>query len=115
MTFFKNVPHNLPVEPKPVSPGKQGTRDHCGAKRTSDLPAAAMRKRNSLPSAAGSELLTVRDVAMIMRQSPATIYRLADRRAIQFLRFPHGLRFRRADVDAYLSTLVVEATNHQHL
>lgn len=59
-----------------------------------------------------AKLLTVREVASLLRQSTTTVYRLVARRAIRFLRFPNGLRFRRVDLDAYLASLVVETVDY---
>ena len=62
------------------------------------------------PMEAGSdELLTVRELGAILKISPATVYRLVDRRQVPFYRLPHKLRFRKRDVEAYLAGTRVDA------
>lgn len=63
----------------------------------------------------GAALLTVREVAMLLRLSVTSVYRLVERRALRFLRFPNGLRFQRADLDAYLASRAVEPVSRVSL
>jgi excisionase family DNA binding protein len=62
--------------------------------------------RNCIDSAAdgdasSDDLITVRELGAILRISPASVYRLVERRSIPFYRFPRKLRFKMADVRAY--------------
>jgi excisionase family DNA binding protein len=56
------------------------------------------------------DLLTVKELADLLRVSETSIYRLVERRAIPFHRLPRGLRFRREDVAGYLDKCRVEST-----
>jgi excisionase family DNA binding protein len=53
-----------------------------------------------VPSAA---LLTVREVATLLRVSTATIYALAASRELLHVRVSNALRFRPEDLEAYIS------------
>ena len=53
------------------------------------------------------QLLTVRELAALLRISLTSVYRLVERRAIRFFRFPHGIRFRIEDVECFLAGLLV--------
>ena len=55
------------------------------------------------------DLITVKELASILRVSETSVYRLVERRAIPFHRLPRGLRFRREDVDGYLNKCRVES------
>ena len=56
--------------------------------------------RPRVPSAA---LLTVREVATLLRVSTATIYALAASRELLHVRVSNALRFRPEDLEAYIS------------
>jgi excisionase family DNA binding protein len=51
---------------------------------------------------APAPLLTVREVATLLRVSPATIYALAARQELPHVRVSNALRFRPEDVGAFL-------------
>jgi len=57
----------------------------------------------------GQSLLNVRDLAALLKVSATSVYRLVERRDIPFVRLPRGLRFRGADVEAFLARRTVEA------
>ena len=46
-------------------------------------------------------LLTVREVATLLRVSTATVYALADRQELPHLRVSNALRFRLEDLETY--------------
>jgi len=59
-----------------------------------------------------NEILTVTDLADILRCSPASIYSMTRRRGqlryqnpLPVLRLPCGLRFRRSDIDDWISRI----------
>jgi excisionase family DNA binding protein len=54
------------------------------------------------PHASPAPLLTVRDVAGLLRVSTATIYALAARGELPPVRISNALRFRSEDVDGFL-------------
>jgi len=54
-------------------------------------------------------LLTVDDVAELLKVSRTTVYRLVERRHVPFYRLRGGLRFRPEDIDAYLKSRRVDA------
>jgi len=51
---------------------------------------------------AGERLLTVREVAVTLRVSTMTVYRLIRSGELRALRVGHSYRIRESDVDAYL-------------
>lgn len=53
-------------------------------------------------------LLTIDEVAAVLRVSKTSVYRLVDRRKLPFCRVGRGLRFRREDLEAYLQATRVE-------
>jgi excisionase family DNA binding protein len=57
----------------------------------------------------GQSLLNVRELAAKLKVSATSIYRLVEGRKIPFVRLPRGLRFREADVEAFLARLTVAA------
>lgn len=57
---------------------------------------------------ASSELIGVKELAIILRISVASVYRMVERREIQFYRLPRYLRFRQSDVAAYLASRLVK-------
>ncbi len=63
------------------------------------------------PQSANDELLTVKEVAAILRISASTVYRMAEQRCITFYRMPRYIRFRRSDVDAFIAGCVVKPIN----
>jgi len=54
------------------------------------------------PQSVRAALLTVREVATLLRVSTATIYALAARQELPHLRISNALRFRSEDVDRFL-------------
>lgn len=54
------------------------------------------------------DLLTVGEVAVMLRMSKVTVYRIVESRKIRFYKLQGGLRFNRVDVDAYLQSNCVE-------
>lgn len=56
-----------------------------------------------------SELLTIPEVAEMLKVSPATIRRLQQQRHIAFHKVKGGVRFARSDVAAYLEKRRVSA------
>jgi excisionase family DNA binding protein len=71
--------------------------------RRMELPASA-----SAPDTRVDELLTVRELGAMLKISPASVYRLVERRHLPFYRLPHKLRFRKHDVEEYLATRRVD-------
>ena len=64
-----------------------------------------------------SALLTLDEVAALLRVSKTSVYRLTERRELPFCRVGRSLRFTREDVDAYLRTRRVDgiaSTIQQH-
>lgn len=53
-------------------------------------------------------LLTVEEVALRLRVSKTTVYRLIERRRIPFFKYPGAVRIAEADVRAYLRAHRVE-------
>ena len=49
------------------------------------------------------KLINVRELAALLEVSATSIYRLVEGRKISFVRLPRGLRFREADVEAFLT------------
>jgi excisionase family DNA binding protein len=45
----------------------------------------------------------------MLRISPASVYRLIEKRQVPFYRFPHKLRFSKRDVEAYLKEARTDA------
>lgn len=64
------------------------------------------------PRAATTEaslnLLTVGEVAAMLRVSKVTVYRIVDGRKMRFYKLQGGLRFNRTDVDVYIQGGCVE-------
>jgi len=62
-----------------------------------------------------TELLTVTDLAKILKCKESSVYNLTRRRARRYehqlpvIRAPFGLRFRRGDVDEWLKALAQDA------
>jgi excisionase family DNA binding protein len=85
--------------------GKQSLED--GAKVQPSQPFAPNRRSfaTDLLRAAGhqAELLTVREVAEILRLSTATVYKLCDRGALPHLRIANALRFLPDEIMAFLA------------
>ena len=59
-------------------------------------------------SATPPRLLTVNEVAGLLRVSKTSVYRLVERRLIPFYRLPGSLRFTEEDVQAFLRRKRVE-------
>jgi len=55
-----------------------------------------------------SDLLTPKEVALSLRISMTTVYRLVQRRLLPFHRIARALRFRRADIEEYVERGRVE-------
>lgn len=63
----------------------------------------------NLPLDGQNDLLTVKEMAQLLRTSQATAYRIVERRSIPFLRLPRGIRFSKGDVERYLKTCSVQS------
>ena len=63
------------------------------------------------------KLLTLDEVAELLRVSKTSVYRLVERRALPFYRVSGLLRFDHADIETFLGTGRVEpvGNNQQHL
>lgn len=61
--------------------------------------------RNSTDITALPTVYTVRDVAAMLRVSTKTVYTLTADGLLPCYRFPGGLRYSRAHIDAYLSSV----------
>ena len=64
---------------------------------------------DSSPYNLGPGLLTVDDMAALLKVSKATIYRMVESRLIAVVRLPRGLRFDPEDVRAFLRGRRVES------
>ena len=51
--------------------------------------------------------LTIEDVAVLLQVSKATVYRLADKREIQFIRFSGAIRISRHDLGVYIQSRTI--------
>lgn len=58
--------------------------------------------------------VNVRELAQYLKVSPASVYRLVERRLIPFHRLPRGLRFSAKDVEEYLMKCRVESFEHEY-
>lgn len=58
-------------------------------------------------------LLTLADVAKLLRVSKTSIYRLVERREIPFCRVGRNLRFSRLDIEAFIRSRRVESPASQ--
>lgn len=58
---------------------------------------------------ASSALLTLDEVAAVLRVSKTSVYRLVERRELPFCRVGRSLRFTREDIEAYLQARRVES------
>ena len=56
------------------------------------------------------ELLTVRELGVMFKISPASVYRLVEKRGIPFYRLPNKLRFKKSEVERYLEEHRVSAS-----
>lgn len=56
----------------------------------------------------GSELLTIPEVARLLKASVSTVRRLQERRLLAFVKVARGVRFERAAITAYLKKNRVE-------
>ncbi len=56
-----------------------------------------------------ANLLNVKDLGAYLGISPSAVYRLVERRDIPVYRLRSGLRFNKADVEAYLNSRRIEA------
>ena len=61
------------------------------------------------PRAGQPRLLTVDEVAALLRVSKTSVYRLVEHRVLPFYRLPGSLRFAEEDVQAYLAARRVAA------
>lgn len=65
-----------------------------------DMRAVTLLARRAV--LAGDEYLTVEEIAVMMRVSKMTIYRMVERGEIPSLRFGRSFRIRRSDLETYL-------------
>lgn len=61
------------------------------------------------------EWMTVKDVMKMLQISKSSVYRLVQKRVLQHYKPRFGLRFKRADVRAYLERCCVEAINDENI
>lgn len=102
MVRSKRLPTNVPVTSR--SAGQ--SRARCPQSFTTHFATMA-----PLPHASTTHprLLTVDEVASLLRVSKTSVYRLVEGRRLAFFRFPGSLRFSEDDVEAYLRQARVEA------
>lgn len=60
------------------------------------------------PIGSGSELLTIPEVARLLKASVSTVRRLQERRLLAFVKVARGIRFERTAITAYLKKNRVE-------
>lgn len=90
--------------------GRSGPAPRSLQSNDSDM---AQTKRR--PIRAPGDLLNVDDMAARLLLSRAAIYRLVSRKALPVYRLPGGIRFKEADVDAFLESRRSEADiRHRH-
>jgi excisionase family DNA binding protein len=65
------------------------------------MPASSPTKTVSAPQSVGARLLTVEEVAQMLRLRPRTIYNLVSRRQIPFRKAGRQLRFAEAEIDEW--------------
>jgi excisionase family DNA binding protein len=58
-----------------------------------------------------SELMTVKEVASLLKVTPNSVYRMVERRLVRFFKIRSGIRFAKSDIEAYLRECCVEAIN----
>lgn len=68
-----------------------------------------MTQRKERPIRAPDDLLSVDDIAELLLVSRAAIYRLVSHRQLPHYRLPGGLRFKMADIDAFLESRRADA------
>jgi len=73
-----------------------------------------MTQRKERPIRAPDDLLSVDDVAERLLVSRAAIYRLIAHRRLPFYRLPGGIRFKVAEVDAFLESRRTEPPTQDH-
>jgi len=130
-----NPPENLPVVPEPVETEPeedvhfrdQESGDTLSQTQSDGMPPStpsAPASRSLQPknrdmhvlknhhAIAADRLLDPLDVAERLRVTKSTVYRLANRGRIPFYELPGGIRFKAADIDAYLEShrMEVKAT-----
>lgn len=59
------------------------------------------------------QLLTVPQLAELLRVSKTSVYRLVERRQVTFIRLPRGLRFRREDIEAFMRSRSTESVGQK--
>lgn len=123
-------PENLPVVPDPTEAEvttmdaedvhfrDRGAGDIVAPTQSTDAPRASrtpaprslqpvnndMTQKQERPIRAPDDLLSVDDVRERLLLSRAAVYRLIARRQLPHYRLPGGLRFKAADVDAFLDS-----------
>jgi excisionase family DNA binding protein len=130
-------PENLPVAPEPPAPTEPETSEThedvhfrdpragdmvdnvpvSGGKVRTDIPASrslqpirlTMLESKERPIRAPDDLLSVDDVAEKLLSSRTAIYRLVARGCLPVYRLPAGIRFKAADLNAYIESLRHEA------
>lgn len=65
------------------------------------MPAVSTTKPLSVRPSAGTRLLTVEEVAELLRLRPRTIYNMVSRRQIPFRKAGRQLRFAEAEIDEW--------------
>jgi excisionase family DNA binding protein len=68
-----------------------------------------MTQRKERPIRAPDDLLSVDDVAELLLVSRAAVYRLVSHRQLPHYRLPGGLRFKMADIEAFLESRRADA------
>lgn len=119
-----NPPDNLPVVPDENEPTEViPFRDPRTSDKVADVPALVSRRQTDAPAScslqptnndmtqikerpirAPDDLLSIDDVAGQLLVSRAAAYRLAARRRLPCYKLPGGLRFKLADVEAYVES-----------
>lgn len=91
-SHFKHVPHDI---------------------HSPDLPRTTTVRNHPDESRRLTPLLTVDQAAELLSVSPTTVYRLVDRQELVVHRVGRGLRFSRADLDAFLARRRSNVTQHE--
>lgn len=61
-----------------------------------------------------NNLITLKELANWLKKSPASIYRLVDKRIFPFYKIGGSLRFARIDIDKYIKNSCVEPMINQY-
>jgi excisionase family DNA binding protein len=62
-----------------------------------------------------NELLTVKELAQLLKISQSSVYRMVEKRVLSFHKIQSGLRFYRNDVDEYLNSCRFEVIDNEHV